>query len=83
MHRSPTNELNDSASAISPSLTQNQIRGFWASWGGWTLRGMDSYVYALVLVPWLRELLPRSGIPATKRNIGLYGGLLFAHFLIG
>jgi MFS family permease len=64
-------------------LTGNQVRGFWASWGGWTLDGMDSVIYALVLVPSLRELLPRSGIAATKGNIGYYGGLLFALFLIG
>lgn len=64
-------------------LTQNQIRGFWASWGGWTLDGMDSVIYALVLVPSLRELLPRSGIAATAGNIGFYGGLLFAIFLMG
>jgi MFS family permease len=82
---SPTNQANQSVSALSPSpaLTRNQIRGFWASWGGWTLDGMDSFVYALVLVPSLRELLPRTGIPATKGNVGLYGGLLFALFLIG
>ena len=65
------------------SLNQNQIRGFWAAWGGWALDGMDSFIYALVLVPSLRELLPRSGIPATKGNIGFYGGLLFALFLVG
>jgi MFS family permease len=64
-------------------LTSNQIRGFWASWGGWTLDGMDSFIYALVLVPSLRELLPRSGIANTKGNIGFYGGLLFALFLGG
>lgn len=64
-------------------LTPNQIRGFWAAWGGWTLDGMDSFIYALVLVPALRELLPRSGITATPANIGYYGGLLFALFLIG
>lgn len=67
----------------SPSLTRNQIRGFWAAWGGWTLDGMDSFIYALVLVPSLRELLPRSGMAATKGNIGVYGGLLFALFLVG
>jgi MFS family permease len=67
----------------SPSLTRNQIRGFWAAWGGWALDGMDSFIYALVLVPSLRELLPRSGIAATKGNIGVYGGLLFALFLVG
>jgi MFS family permease len=64
-------------------LTRNQVRGFWASWGGWALDGMDSFIYALVLVPSLRELLPRSGIPATKGNVGFYGGLLFSLFLIG
>jgi MFS family permease len=66
-----------------PRLTRNQIRGFWAAWGGWALDGMDSFIYALVLVPALRELLPRSGIPATTANVGFYGGLLFALFLIG
>jgi MFS family permease len=64
-------------------LSRNQIRGFWAAWGGWTLDGMDSFIYALVLVPSLRELLPRSGIAATRANIGYYGGLLFALFLLG
>ncbi|HVA95755.1 MAG TPA: MFS transporter [Candidatus Dormibacteraeota bacterium] len=44
---------------------------------------MDSFIYALVLVPAMRELLPKSGIPATTANIGYYGGLLFALFLIG
>jgi MFS family permease len=44
---------------------------------------MDSFIYALVLVPSLRGLLPRSGIAATRGNIGYYGGLLFSLFLIG
>jgi hypothetical protein len=44
---------------------------------------MDSFIYALVMVPALRELLPRSGIAATPGAIGYYGGLLFALFLIG
>src|SRR5580692_8993656 len=83
MPRAASNEVKPSVPGLSSSLTRNQIRGFWASWGGWTLDGMDSFVYALVLVPSLRELLPRSGILATKGNIGLYGGLLFALFLIG
>jgi MFS family permease len=64
-------------------LTANQIRGFWAAWGGWTLDGMDSFLYALVLVPALRDLLPRSGIAPTQANIGFYGGVLFAIFLMG
>lgn len=44
---------------------------------------MDSFIYALVMVPALRELLPRSGISASTENVGVYGGLLFALFLIG
>jgi MFS family permease len=45
--------------------------------------GMDSFIYSLVLVPALRDLLPRSGIPASNANIGYYGGLLFALFMVG
>jgi MFS family permease len=45
--------------------------------------GMDSFIYSLVLVPALRDLLPRSGIPATTANVGFYGGLLFALFMVG
>jgi MFS family permease len=64
-------------------LTTNQRRGFWAAWGGWALDGMDSFIFALVLVPALRELLPRSGIRATEGEVGFYGGLLVAFFLFG
>jgi MFS family permease len=66
-----------------PRLTRNQVRSFWAAWGGWSMDGMDSFIYSLVLVPALTELLPRSGIPATTSNIGYYGGLFFALFMIG
>ncbi|HYL78331.1 MAG TPA: MFS transporter [Bryobacteraceae bacterium] len=44
---------------------------------------MDSFIYALVLVPALRDLLPKSGVPTGAGEIGFYGGLLFAIFLIG
>ncbi|WP_297908515.1 MFS transporter [Thiomonas sp.] len=64
-------------------LNTQQIRGFWAAWFGWTLDGMDSIIYALVLVPALTELLPRSGIAATPAHIGLAGSILFALFLVG
>jgi hypothetical protein len=73
-------------SAMTPGripLTKNQVRGFWAAWAGWALDGMDSFIYALVLVPALADLLPRSGISPTTANVGYYGGLLFAVFLIG
>jgi MFS family permease len=44
---------------------------------------MDSFIYALVMVPALRELLLHSGIPADTGQVGYYGGLLFALFLVG
>jgi MFS family permease len=44
---------------------------------------MDSVVYALVLVPAMTDLLPHSGIAVSKVNIGYYGSLSFALFLIG
>jgi MFS family permease len=64
-------------------LTANQRRGLFAAFGGVALDGVDSFIYALVLVPAMRDLLPRSGIAATSGNLGLYGSVLFASFLIG
>jgi hypothetical protein len=64
-------------------LNRSQIAGFWGAWTGWTLDGMDSFIYALVLTPALTELLPRSGIAATSSNVGLAGSILFALFLVG
>jgi MFS family permease len=65
------------------SLTANQWRGFFAAWLGWALDGMDSYIFVLVMVPALRELLPPSGLRADIASIGFYGGVMFALFLLG
>jgi MFS family permease len=64
-------------------LTRQQVAGFWAAWSGWTLDGMDSVIYALVLAPALTELLPRSGIAVSPASIGFVGSILFATFLAG
>src|SRR6202163_4378596 len=64
-------------------LTSAQIIGFWGAWWGWTLDGMDSFIYALVLSPALSELLPKSGYAKTPENVGLAGSILFALFLVG
>ena len=64
-------------------LNRQQILGFWAAWSGWVLDGMDSVIYALVLTPAMKELLPNSGMAATPANIAFMGSLLFALFLIG
>ena len=70
-------------SQLPTKLTRDQITGFWAAWTGWTLDGMDSVIYALVLSPALTELLPRSGISNAPPNVAFVGSILFALFLIG
>jgi MFS family permease len=64
-------------------LSRPQITGFWAAWTGWTLDGMDSFIYALVLSPALTELLPKSGMAGTPTNVGYVGSVMFAIFLVG
>src|SRR5580700_12133864 len=71
-------------SRIAPTpLSRPQITGFWAAWTGWTLDGMDSFIYALVLSPALTELLPKSGMEGTPGNVGFIGSVMFAMFLVG
>ena len=70
-------------SAVHTKLSRSQITGFWGAWAGWTLDGMDSVIYALVLSPALTELLPKSGIKATPATVGYAGSILFALFLVG
>lgn len=64
-------------------LTPAQRHGFWAAWTGWTLDGMDAFIYALVLSPALTELLPESGLSATPASVAFCGSVLFALFLVG
>src|SRR5664280_888602 len=68
---------------VHTKLNRHQITGFWGAWAGWTLDGMDSVIYALVLSPALTELLPKSGIKATPATVGYAGSVLFALFLVG
>ncbi len=65
------------------SLSAQQITGFWAAWAGWMLDGMDSFIYALVLAPAMRELLPRSGYAAAPADVAFAGSMLFGLFLVG
>jgi MFS family permease len=65
------------------ALTPVQARGFWAAWLGWTLDGMDSFIFALVLAPAVAELLPKSGMDTSPSQVGLVGSVLFAVFLVG
>ncbi len=54
------------------------------AWLGWVFDSMDATIYALVLTPALRELLPASlGGSVSAEAIGRYGGIIFAIFLVG
>src|SRR5258707_3410476 len=75
--------LGDGLRRDPPRLNRNEVRSFCVACAGGTMDGMDSFIYSLVLVPALRDLLPKSGIAATPANVGYYGGLLFALFMIG
>jgi MFS family permease len=65
------------------ALNRDQTRGFFSAWGGWVLDGMDSFIYALALVPAMKELLPASGYEATPGHVAFAGSVLFAVFLLG
>jgi MFS family permease len=68
---------------VAAPLTSAQVRGFWAAWSGWTLDGMDSFIFALVLAPALTELLPKSGMDGSQSHVVFAGSVLFAVFLAG
>ncbi|WP_016971737.1 MFS transporter [Pseudomonas tolaasii] len=69
--------------AAKTPLSREQIRGFWAVYLGWVLDGVDSVIFALVLIPALTELLPHSGLEPTAANIAAYGSIMFGLFLVG
>ena len=76
-------ELVGQQAAARVPLTSTQVRGFWAAWAGWTLDGMDSFIFALVLAPALTELLPKSGMDGSPPHVVFAGSVLFAVFLAG
>jgi MFS family permease len=75
--------VNTTASSVPLAGAVSPQKIFWATWFGWMLDGFDSSMYSYVLVGALSELLPASGIEASKANIGLYGGALFSIFMLG
>ncbi|MDB6105757.1 MAG: transporter [Gammaproteobacteria bacterium] len=76
-------ELVGQGQAMRAPLTGTQVRGFWAAWAGWTLDGMDSFIFALVLAPALTELLPKSGMDGSPSHVVFAGSVMFAVFLAG
>ena len=64
------------------STDSGELRGFLAAWSGWTLDGMDSFIYALVLRPrspscCRSPAAPRPGARGVRRLC------VFALFLVG
>lgn len=50
------------------------------AWLGWIFDSMDATIYNLVLTPALKELLGSRNSP---ENVGWYGGIILAIFLVG
>jgi MFS family permease len=61
-------------------LSRYQVLVLVVAWLGWIFDSMDATIYNLVLTPALRELLGPRGSP---ENIGWYGGIILAIFLVG
>jgi MFS family permease len=68
---------------ITSGTTVSDQKAFWLTWLGWMLDGFDASIYTYVVVSALTELLPASGIEASRSNIGFYAGLLFSVFMLG
>lgn len=71
----------ESAGKRNFSVRRAQMHIFWSSYVGWLLDGFDTTIYAFVLVPALKYLLPASGISA--KQLPFWGLTLFAIFLTG
>jgi MFS family permease len=61
-------------------LSRYQLLVLLVAWLGWVFDSMDATIYNLVLTPALRELLGSRG---AAENIGWYGGIILAIFLVG
>ncbi|MDH6214177.1 MFS transporter [Streptomyces pseudovenezuelae] len=64
-------------------LTKAQRHAFWGSFGGWAMDGFNWTIFGLVLAPTMADLLPRAGIADTPDNVGWYGQISAALFLLG
>ena len=61
-------------------ISRYQWLVLFVAWLGWVFDSMDATIYALVMAPALKEILGPRGTP---ENIGWYGGLIFAIFVVG
>jgi MFS family permease len=64
-------------------LTPAQRNAFLGSFGGWAMDGYNWTIFGLVLAPAMGVLLPAAGIADTPGNVGYYGQISSAIFLLG
>lgn len=65
---------------LAAGLSRYQLLVLLVAWLGWVFDSMDATIYNLVLTPALRELLGKHN---SAENIGWYGGIILAIFLVG
>jgi MFS family permease len=77
-----TSSSEKTESSVSPwrQLSGYQWLVLLVAWLGWIFDSMDATIYALVMAPALKELLGARG---SAENIGWYGGIIFAIFVVG
>jgi len=63
-----------------PALTPVQKKAFFAAWLGWGFDGLDSFIYPLVAVPFVKELMP-VGTPTSQ--VAFKAAFIQAVFLLG
>lgn len=64
----------------SEALTKDQRKAFIAAWLGWAFDGLDGFLYSLVAVPFVAELLQTK---ASDPEVAKKAALIQAVFLIG
>jgi MFS family permease len=68
---------------VGARLAGAQRAAFWGSFGGWAMDGYNWTIFGLVLAPTMAVLLPASGYADTPANVGWFGQLSAAIFLLG
>ncbi|MDR3692886.1 MAG: MFS transporter [Fimbriimonas sp.] len=66
--------------AATEGITKAQSRAFLAAWLGWGFDGLDGYLYTLIAVPFVSELL---GKMADKSEVATRASLIQGVFLVG
>jgi MFS family permease len=71
------------ASRSAGRMGKPQRAAFWGSFGGWAMDGYNWTIFGLVLAPSMATLLPASGYADNAANVGWFGQISSAIFLVG